>query len=438
MKTKSTCPTCKKVIEAEKIVEGQYVYMTKTCPEHGDFKILLSKDKKRFLETPFTSAGKKVHEFQTDCDKGCPHDCGFCPEHNQHLCSVLIEITGRCNLRCPICYFGDFEQTDISVDEFKARLDTAMRAEAGELDVLQISGGEPTLHPQFCEILEEACSQNIKRVVINTNGLSLMEDEKVYNYVKKLKDRCEIYLQFDGWNEKANTFLRGSNLANKKEEIVNKLNKDDIKICLAVTVLKDNLEELPKILKYACDVRNITGITYQRFTKTGDGAKQTQEDSLVQEDLLYAIETKGYIKYKDLVPLPCSHENCTSIGFVFVVDKKIYSIADFIDYEEHKDIIKDKIAFESGILEYLEKQLNCSCCCSVLKNKLPIVEKLKEFTKGESSIYKDMKVLRIVVKNFQDAYTFDTDRAKKCCIGVSIGNNKIIPFCVNNIFRGNY
>lgn len=440
--TKSTCPICKKIIDAAKVIEGQEVYMLKICPIHGEFKILISKDSKRFFDKTFSSPGKERYENQTKSSKkGCPHDCGLCDKHKQHLCSVLIEITGKCNLRCPVCYFGDFEQIDISIYEFKSRLETAMRTENGALDVLQLSGGEPTEHKEFTKILKYSCSQNIKRILINTNGLNLLKNDEIYNCIKSLKDRCEIFLQFDGWNETANIKLRGKNLIKEKIELIEKLNKDDIRLSLAITVIKDNLEELPKILEYACKTKNITGITYQRLTRTGDGEniKQDNKTHLVQEDLLSAISQSPYIDYKGLVPLPCSHENCTSIGFLFVADDKVYSVSDFIDYEKNQDIVRDKIAFDASILNYIKKQLNsCSCCSSFIKKKLPIIDKLKGFTYGKAAVYNNMKILRIVVKNFQDCYTFDTQRAQKCCIGVSVGNNKIIPFCVNNIFRNNF
>lgn len=435
---KSCCPECLRILDASKEVEGKYVYLKRTCPEHGEIKTLVSKDSKRFFDKTFTSSGKDVYERQTETEKGCPEDCGWCPEHKQHLCSSLIEITGKCNLKCPVCYFGQFNQADISLDEFKSRLNTVMRTENGVLDVLQISGGEPLLHKDFIALLEFAYTQNVNRILINTNGLLFLEKEKLYNKIKELKDKVEIYLQFDGFNNAVYEKLRGRPLAGVKREIVNKLNRDDIKICLAVTVIKDNLKELKDIVEFAAKTRNITGITFQRFTKVGNGYK-FDADAIVQEDILQSIDDTKYLRYENIVPLPCSHENCTSISFLFVDGNRKYSMSEFVDYAKHQQIIRNRIGFPSDILEYIKNNVSCeSGCCSWVQKQLPQVKRLMQFVDGGGSNFEDMKILRIVVKNFMDSYTFDSERAQKCCVGVSAGNNKIIPFCVNNIFKRGY
>jgi uncharacterized radical SAM superfamily Fe-S cluster-containing enzyme len=311
-----------------------------------------------------------------------------------------------------------------------------MRTENGALDVLQISGGEPTLHPQFSKILEYASAQSIQRILVNTNGLNLIAEPALYETLKALKEKVEVYLQFDGFNETANTILRGRDLLQEKLRIIDQLDADNISMSLAVTVLPDNLSEIKGIVDLAIRTKNITGITFQRFTKTGEGERLDRK-SLVQEDILEELAGTGYVKYKQIVPLPCSHENCTSLSFLFITGGKTYSLGDFIDYAEHQQVIKNRLGVDASILEYIQEQVSCSSggCCSGITDRLPVVQKLKEFTKGKASIYNNMKMLRIVVKNFMDASTFDTDRAKKCCVGVSVGGNRIIPFCVNNIFN---
>ncbi|MGD9639185.1 MAG: radical SAM protein [Alphaproteobacteria bacterium] len=433
--TTSCCPVCLEILPAVKKVEGNLVYLERNCPKHGFFKTLVSKDAERFFDKRFISAGKERYENQTEVAKGCPYDCGLCPEHKQHLCSALIEITDKCNLSCPVCYFGECGGSDISLAEFKKRLATVMRTENGKLDVLQVSGGEPTLHPLFEEIISEACLENIGRVVINTNGIKLLEDDKLFEVIKKNKERLEIYLQFDGFNETANLKLRGLDLSEVKTKVIAKLDSEDIRMSFAVTVIEDNLSELKKILDLACKTKNVTGITFQRLTKSGKGTSLSEEKALVQEDLLVAISDSGYLKYQDIVPLPCSHENCTSISFLFVTKDKIYSLADFINYEKHQNIIKDKIGFEASILDYIKEEFGCACCSSFMTKALPVVQKFREFAAGRKAVNHNMKILRILVKNFMDSSTFDTERAKKCCIGVATGDNKIIPFCVNNIFK---
>ncbi|PKL92226.1 MAG: hypothetical protein CVV21_05600 [Candidatus Goldiibacteriota bacterium HGW-Goldbacteria-1] len=434
--TVSCCPHCLKILPAEKITEGNDVFLVRECPEHGKIKTLISRDAKRFFDKTFTSSGKAVYERQTKSFKGCPDDCGWCDKHKQHLCTALIEITGKCNLKCPVCYYGDKNTGDISFEEFKKRLDVIMRTENDSLDVLQISGGEPTLHTNFVSFLEHAASRNINRVLINTNGLALLGESDNCNKIRDLKDKVEIYLQFDGFDTTAEIELRGASLLEKKLTLINKLNNDGIKMCLAVTVTRGNLGEIGRILELAIETKNITGITFQRLTGTG-WAKGLKQKPLLQEDILVAMDKTGYLKYNHIVPLPCSHENCTSISFLFVDGKKSYSLAKYIDFAKHQGAIKDKIGFDSGALKYLKEQITCNSggCCSQIVDNLTPLKKLKEFTDGNSSNNGDMKMIRIIVKNFMDAHTFDTERAEKCCVGVSTGKGKIIPFCVNNVFN---
>ena len=434
--TTSCCPICLKILPAEKVVEGNNVYLSRQCPEHGDFKILVSRDSERFFDKTFCSEGKAVYEYQTKVAEGCPSDCGWCPDHRQHLCTALIEITDACNMHCPVCYFGQSGSTAISLDEFDTRLATVMRTENGSLDVLQISGGEPTLHPEFPEIVRHALQHKIGRILINTNGLPLLQPDEAFNVIRDNRDRVEVYLQYDGSNSAGNRVLRGTDLSAQKELILKALNDAGIKICLAVTVIPETISEIRSILAKAIGTENITGITFQRFTKTGRGFNLSQS-SLTQEDILQAIHETHYLKYEHIVPLPCSHENCTSLSFLFIVDGKTYPLGQYIDFAKHQHVIKDKIGFDSAVLDYLKEQIAGAGrgCCSWLTNLHPVMQKLIEFTDGKASSYKNMKMLRIVVKNFMDAETFDTERAKKCCVGVSIGGERIIPFCVNNIFQ---
>ena len=245
--TSSICPKCLKVIPAKKFEKDGSVFIEKTCDEHGTFLKKIAKDPKRFFDKTFSVEGKPFNPI-TKYQGECGHDCGWCNEHKQHICTGLVEITNSCNLNCPICYFGQKSPEHISIDEFKNRVKTLLKIENGYLDILQISGGECTIHPQFCEILDEALKFDIRRVVINTNGLAFLSNKKVFEKIKSLNEKIDVYLQFDGFNDDIYKLLRGRPLLKEKLEIIDKLNDAEVKMNLAVTVCKGNLEEIPKIL----------------------------------------------------------------------------------------------------------------------------------------------------------------------------------------------
>ncbi len=432
-KTEALCPTCLQTIPAIKVQRGSEVWLEKECPQHGKFFVQIAKDAARFFDKTYDVEGKPF-QASTQFNGTCGPDCGWCNAHKQHICTGLIEITEACNLACPICYFGPKSTWHISLDEFEARLQTLLSVEQGHLDVLQISGGECLLHPQFKEILQIALRADIGRILINTNGLNLLRDQDLFKLIKAHKDRVEIYLQFDGFDDEVYQALRGEKLLTQKQEILHRLNEAEVKICLAVTVYQKNLKEIPAILKLATQLKHISGITFQRLTKVGNAAA-TQLPSVLQEDILLAIANSNYMQYKDLIPLPCSHENCTSLGFLFCQGDKVYSLGDYVDYSKCKTQISNRIAFDKTILDYMRKNV-CKCFVGKVLGGNFMLDKLQEFAQGDSSCHKDMKIVRIIVKNFMDADTFDWKRAQKCCTGVSVGHGRVIPFCVHNALKG--
>ena len=432
-KTKALCPVCLETVEAVKEQKGSDVWLHKTCVKHGSFSVKIAKDAARFFDKTYDVKGKPFKAI-TKFKDNCGEDCGWCEKHKQHICTGLIEVTDSCNMSCPICYFGKKASKHISVEEFKKRLNTLLTVEKGHLDVLQISGGECLLHPKFKEILQTALKEDIGRILINTNGLKLLEDKDIFELIKKHKDRVEIYLQFDGFDDEVYKTLRGKTLLKQKQEILDLLNKAEIKICLAVTVYQGNLKEIPAILKLSTELKHVSGITFQRLTKVGSAAG-TEIPSVFQEDILLAIANSGYMKYKDIIPLPCSHENCTSLGFLFCQGKKVYSLGDYVDFSKCKAQISNRIAFDKTILDYMQKNV-CKCFVGRVLGSNFMLDKLQEFAQGKGSCHKDMKIVRIIVKNFMDADTFDWQRAQKCCTGVSVGNGKVVPFCIHNTLKG--
>lgn len=431
--TRSLCPVCLENVPAVKYVKGKDVFLEKKCPQHGVFTTQVAKDAERFFDKTYDVEGKP---FNPICkfDGECGRDCGWCEQHRQHICTALIEITNDCNLRCPICYFGKKDKNYISVEEYKERFNTVKKVEQNGVEVLQISGGECLLHPDFAEMLEWTLTQDVGRVLVNTNGLALLKDEKLFSLIEKNRGKVEVYLQFDGFDDEVYLELRGRRLLEEKQKIVNKLNDAEIKICLAVTVYQRNLREIASILEFAMHTKHISGITFQRLTKVGS-ALSTNLASVMQEDILLSIEQSGLMKYSDMIPLPCSHENCTSLGFLFCQGDKVYSLGDYVDFTKCKSTIANRIAFDKTILEYMQKNV-CKCFVGKVLGGSFMLDKLQEFAQGDGSCHKDMKILRILVKNFMDVDTFDFERAKKCCTGVSVGGGKVIPFCIHNALKG--
>ena len=218
--TRSICPTCKKVIDAHVVLRGGQVFMEKKCSSHGKFEVLISSDAEYYIKSlTYTKPGTLPFEFVTRVEHGCPLDCGLCEDHLQHTCSPIFEINDKCDLTCPVCIVRNQQHYSISMEHFKEGVDKLI-AKEGELPTLILSGGEPTLHPQFFELLAWLHAHpGIDYVLLNTNGVRLANDDAfarelggVFRYGK-----LQLYLQFDGVQEAGQKFLRGADLRTTRE-----------------------------------------------------------------------------------------------------------------------------------------------------------------------------------------------------------------------------
>src|SRR5437667_10931141 len=199
--TNSLCSTCLRKVEAKVVIENDCVYLHKWCPEHRFQKVLISTDVEYYkLSRQTLKPGQMPKKFNTPIKYGCPYDCGLCPDHEQHSCLTLIEVTDGCNLKCPICYSESSParaSSHRSLKHIELMMDRCVENE-GEPDVVQISGGKPTIHPEFFAILDAAKRRPIRHLMVNTNGIKIATDDG--SFAARLKDYMpgfELYLQYD-------------------------------------------------------------------------------------------------------------------------------------------------------------------------------------------------------------------------------------------------
>src|SRR5256885_6975044 len=236
----SICSRCYMKCEAKIVFQEDKVYMLKHCMEHGRECVLIADDvdyyrrcREVFIKTP-----EMPLKYNTPVKWGCPYDCGLCTDHEQHSCLSLLEITDSCNLRCPVCYAGSGpERTELrSLALIEKMLDAIVRNE-GHPDVVQISGGEPTLHPEFFKIVAMAKARPIRHLMVNTNGLKIAQDEDFAKRLAEIED-FEVYLQFDSFEREALLDLRGGDLRSIREKALERLNRHNISTTLVMKLRK--------------------------------------------------------------------------------------------------------------------------------------------------------------------------------------------------------
>jgi uncharacterized radical SAM superfamily Fe-S cluster-containing enzyme len=261
--TNSLCNECLKVIPAKIVFKDNKVYILKYCNKHGEQLELLEHDIEYFKhKRDFDKAGT-ITQTQTEVKNGCPYDCGLCPNHDQHSCINLIEITDKCNMQCNTCYASSGKGKDKPLEKIIEMIDFAADAEGGRGEVIQISGGEPTLHQDIIEIIKHARSR-FQFVMLNTNGIRIAEDKEFVKELSQFKGKFEIYLQFDSFKDEIYNTIRGRNLKDLKQKAIDNLNEYSIPVTLVMTLERGlNDSEIGKVITYGLETRNVRGVNIQ-------------------------------------------------------------------------------------------------------------------------------------------------------------------------------
>jgi uncharacterized radical SAM superfamily Fe-S cluster-containing enzyme len=412
--------------------------MLKNCPDHGFQKVLIATDVEYYKNIRnYNKTSEMPLRFNTKTHYGCPYDCGLCQDHEQHSCLTIIEITDRCNLTCPTCYamssphYGRHR----TVEEVERMLDIIV-ANEGSPDVVQISGGEPTVHPDFFTILDIAKRKPIRHLMVNTNGIRIAKDEEFVKRLASYMPDFEIYLQFDSFKPSALKQLRGEDLTDIRRKAIDNLNKFNLSTTLVVTLQKDlNDDEIGEIIEYATQQRSVRGVTFQPIQVAGRNENfDPATDRITMTDVRDKILSQTTIfQPNDLIPVPCNPDALV-MGYALKVAGKVFPMTRYIDpahllnnsrntivYEQdaalHSHLLK---IFSTGIsVDRVEENFKQLLCC------LPEIH-------APGLSYENL--FRIIIMRFIDAYDFDVRAIKKSCVHIVHKDGRIIPFETMNLF----
>ena len=433
--TRSVCPECRTTIDAQVLLRDGRVYMRKRCPTHGWFEALLSSDAEAYVNSQkYNKPGDLPLKFSTEVKNGCPSDCGLCPEHKQHTCLALIEVNTACNLACPVCFADAGKGFNLTLEQVEGMLDRFVELE-GRPEVVQFSGGEPTLHPQLPQMLEAARQRNIQYVMINTNGVRFAKDQKFLERIAPY--RPFIYFQFDGLEPETYRKLRGEDLVGTKLKALDRLAEFDLDVILVAAVERGvNEHELGNITKFGLEHPAVRGVTFQPVTHVARHIPFDPMDRVTIPEVTDRLEkqTQGTFVRSDFIPVPCCFPTCSSITYAYVENgqvtplPRVINVDDYLDYITNRAIpdvpMEARRALESlwsaaavPGSEKTTEQFSCASCD--LNLNLPYSELRK-------------RIFMIRVKAFMDNYVMDLKQLMKCCVGVLTTDGRMIPFCAYN------
>jgi len=332
----SICTKCFQKIEAKIVFMDDKVFMLKHCPQHGNEKVLVADDIDyyRRCREIFIKPPEMPQHYNTPVKWGCPYDCGLCSDHEQHSCLSLIEICDYCNLRCPVCYAesGPERQSFRSLEQIERMLDAVVRNE-GRPDVVQISGGEPSMHPDFFRILDLAKQRPIRHLMVNTNGIRIAQDEEFVRRLASYMPDFELYLQFDSFEREPLMQLRGADLRSIRQRAIDRLNAHGISTTLVVTVKKGlNDTEIGKVIDFALQQPCVRGVTFQPIQDAGrnqdyDPARDRLTLTAVRRKIL---EQTSVFRPEDMIPVPC-HPDSLAMAYALKVNEKVVPLTGLID-----------------------------------------------------------------------------------------------------------
>ena len=436
--TSSVCTTCLRPVEAKILIKQNKVYMDKWCPAHGTERVLMSDDSDyyRLCREVYVKPPEMPERFNTSMRYGCPYDCGLCPDHMQHSCLSVIEITEQCNLRCPVCYAESAPDhgRHASMEEVIAMLDTVV-ANEGEPDVLQISGGEPALHPQFFEILDAVKARPIKHLMINTNGVRIAQDTEFVARLSEYKPALEVYLQFDSLQNEALQNLRGATLAINHQTALEQLEAHAISTTLVMTVKRGvNDHEIGEVIQHAQQWSCVRGVNLQPIQNAGRVEDFSVNNRLTVSEVRRRVAEQSHLfSLEDIVPVPCNPDTL-AMAYALKRNNKFLPLTRWFEPNDLIAGANNTIAFERDpvIKQRLFKLFatnlspeNQASCLSDLLCCLPQVV-------AEELSYKN--VFRVLIVQFMDTHNLDIRALKKSCIHMARPDGTLIPFEAFNLF----
>ena len=436
--TTSLCVDCHRPIPAKIIFQDNKVFLSKHCPSHGHQKVLIADDIKYYKQIRnYNKASEYPLHPHTETKFGCPYDCGICPDHEQHSCLTLIEVTDRCNLTCPTCYASSSPHhgRHRTLEEIKFMIDAIVKSE-GEPDVVQLSGGEPTIHPNFFEILDYAKAQPIKHLMVNTNGIRIARDFEFAKRLKSYTPDFEIYLQFDSLNADVLKSLRGVDLTKIRLQALDHLNRLNLSTTLVVTLQKGlNDQEIGETIDFALKQRCVRGVTFQPTSVSGrlenfDPAKDRMPLTEVRRKIL---EQSPIFQENDLIPVPCNPDALV-MGYALKYKNTVEPLTRYIDPEVILNSSRNTIVYEQDTNLHQHVLKVFSTANSVNKVKYHINQLLCCLPGVAAPNLEYENLFRIIIMNFMDAYDFDVRAIKKSCVHIVSKEGKVIPFETMNLF----
>jgi len=452
-RTLSICPHCLERIEAKVFERSGEVWMDKTCPQHGHFSALLAADSRHYFK-PGSRLGKK-----SCCGSSCAIPVTGSDLHagqaawTNHSCTILIEITERCNLSCPTCFAGSspLHSRMMSLEEFTRQVDQLVAGGKSSSDMIQLSGGEPTIHPQFIEMIDLLFERGFHQVCINSNGIKLARRVFAYQLADCMGRHPEaqlfVYLQFDGFESRTHETLRGrANLLEIKRAALENCESLGIHVHPVMTLTRDvNEHEVGAFIQLAADNPALKNVVIQPAMYSGRYQQPRRQNRITLADTVHLIcEQFGVFSAEDFGPIPCSDPNCFGMAVALRTRKGLLPVSRYFPRHENwgdddaaqlidqfSDTINGPDAISEAIRWITSDERIGELLQALDDDEVDgLLDALAEAQSGGEGFWD--RLLTISIKPFMDAWTYDQDRIDQCCVHILDHAGNPVSFCEFN------
>ena len=440
------CRSCRSVVPSRVYFQGDQVWMQSLCPSCSTSPALIAADKSWYMESvlqsfPDSSPLPGAHPPE----HGCPNDCGPCTWHASPCQLPVVSITNACNLRCPICftYNRRDEIYHMPLDEMRRTVDWIVES-SGEVDLINLTGGEPTLHPQILEIL--ACCQRpeIGRVTMNTNGITLAKDPALSEKLAEMG--IYVILSFNTLDGAVSERMHGTDLVETKLRAIENMTRAGVKMTLLNVMARDvNENAIGGILDLMRSNDAILSLTVQTMTYTGQGGgnfPRTQHIPVDEATRIVCEQSGGMLEFADFMPRPSAHPLCYSLCYMLQSEDTFLPFARFAAKERIAELLEKSYLIRLANTDSFFKDAVNDLYAQGQDDKLAVFRQLIEKLfppHGERSVFDRQRIAEsavrtIYIHSHMDEDTFDCSRAMMCPDLVPSEPGKLIPACTYNLF----
>lgn len=405
--TRSLCPECLQQLPATVVSHDDgTVWMERTCPDHGFFEAYRWPDAKHYQAYCARALPAVAPVHTTPMHAPCPFSCGMCSNHARRPTQVGIELTQRCNLRCPVCFMSSKSEDDeLTAEEFRPVFETIVANAGGDCGV-NLTGGEPTVRPDLPDIVRIGHEAGVSSIEISTNGIVLARDP---DYLHALADAgiSGIYLQFDGVTPEPYLATRGADLLDVKLQAIEACRAAGVQVVLAMTIVGGvNDDQVGSVVRFALENNDIVaGVGLQPAFESGRFEVRCSKP-LTMGDTIFMLDaqTDGLIRADDIVPLGCSHPLCDAGTYLVREGDQFVPVTRGLSHEDYL-ALHNPASPQGAVLWDIAAQ------------------RVPDFSGG----------LSLIIMDYMDRSNVDLERMEQCSMFHATVDGRLIPFCSSEL-----